>query len=46
MMFANRCTWAHLAASAAQLLGLDTGQLLNSAEAAALAGCGDPRVLR
>ena len=46
MLFANRCTWAHLAASAAQLLGLDADLLLNSAEAAAVAGHGDPRVLK
>ena len=46
MLFANRCTWAHLTASAAQLLGLDSDRLLTPAEAAAVAGQGDPQALR
>lgn len=46
MLFANRCSWAHLTASAATLLGLGLDQLLNAAEAAAVAGRGDPHVLR
>lgn len=46
MLFANRCTWAHLAASAALILGLDIGQLLEPTEADAVGGCGDPRILR
>jgi hypothetical protein len=35
-----------IAASAAALLDIDSGLLLDSAEAAAVAGRGDPQVLR
>lgn len=46
MLFANRCTWAHLAASAAALLQTDLGLLLSEAERAAVAGHGDPQAVR
>lgn len=46
MLFANGCTWAHLVASAAQLLGVTADRLLEPAEADAVAGRGDPRRLR
>jgi phosphoketolase len=46
MLFANRCTWAHLTHSAARVLGLDPLGLLDSNELAAVAGVGDPAVLR
>ena len=45
MLFANRCTWAHLAQSAARLLGLATSELLSVAEEAAVMGRGDPATL-
>lgn len=46
MLFANRCTWAHLAVSAAALLRTDAGEILTPDEAAAVAGVGDPQALR
>lgn len=46
MLFANRCTWAHLVASAAALLQTEVGQFLSGAEAAAVIGAGDPRAVR
>lgn len=46
MLFANRCTWAHLVQSAADLVGLDHETLLTGAELAAVEGTGDPAVLR
>ena len=46
MLFANRCTWAHLLASAAELLGADVAEVLQPTEAAAVAGRGDPQTLR
>ncbi|MDP3592911.1 hypothetical protein [Phenylobacterium sp.] len=42
MLFANRCTWAHLTASAAGLLGVAVDTLLTEAEVAAVSGRGDP----
>lgn len=42
MLFANRCTWAHIAAAAADLLGLPHGAVLDTAEVAAISGTGDP----
>lgn len=42
MLFANRCTWAHLTASAAGLLGVAADTLLTEAEVAAVSGRGDP----
>lgn len=45
MLFANRCTWAHLIGSAADLLGVDAGDFLDEAERAAVAGRGAPSAL-
>jgi phosphoketolase len=45
MLFANRCTWAHLLASAAQLLAVPPLSLMTNAEVAAVSGEGDPRSL-
>ncbi len=45
MLFANRCTWAHLTASAAGLLGAPVDALLTATEIAAVSGCGDPGAL-
>ena len=45
MLFANRCTWAHVAAEAAQGLGVDPQSLLSAEEWAAGQGRGDPRVI-
>jgi phosphoketolase len=42
MLFANRCTWAHIVAAAADLLGLPHGAVLDAAEVAAISGAGDP----
>lgn len=46
MLFANRCDWAHLVASAAALLQAEVGQFLSGAEAGAVTGAGDPRAVR
>jgi phosphoketolase len=46
MLFANRCTWAHLILSAAGLLGVPAATLLSTSEHAAAVGQGDPMVLR
>ncbi|MAW82487.1 MAG: xylulose 5-phosphate 3-epimerase [Parvularcula sp.] len=45
MLFANRCTWAHIIDAAAALLRRPISDFLNSDERDALAGRGDPRVL-
>lgn len=45
MLFANRCTWAHLVQACAELLGADPKRMLERNEIAALAGNGDPRAL-
>ncbi len=45
MLFANRCTWAHLIVSAASLTGVPVTGLLTQAEAAAALGRGEPAVL-
>ena len=45
MLFANRCTWAHLMTSAAGLLETPVEALLTEAEIAAVSGRGDPQVL-
>ncbi|HET9160214.1 MAG TPA: xylulose 5-phosphate 3-epimerase [Caulobacteraceae bacterium] len=45
MLFANRCTWAHLVSSAAALVGQDPDALLNETELAAVQGRGDPSAL-
>lgn len=46
MLFANRCTWAHILADVADLLGGPPADLLQPAELEAVLGTGDPRVLR
>ena len=46
MLFANRACWADVLAACASLLGVRRGKLLSAAETAALAGKGDPAVLR
>ncbi len=45
MLFANRCTWAHLLQACAELLGTDPKGMLEPNEIAALAGNGDPRAI-
>lgn len=45
LMFANRCTWAHLVSHAADLLGLPAKALLSAEEQAAVDGHGDPYLL-
>ncbi len=46
MQFANRASWANVLAACARLLDIPRTALLKSDEAAAVAGKGDPRVLR
>lgn len=46
MQFANRATWANVLAACARLLDVPRTALLKPDEAAAVAGKGDPRVLR
>ena len=46
MLFANRCSWAHVLQAIAELLGVAQGAWLTAEEQAALAGEGDPRCLR
>lgn len=46
MLFANRCTWAHVLSAAAQVSELPFDEWLNEAEAAAVMGMGDPLTLR
>ncbi|MGJ7457526.1 xylulose 5-phosphate 3-epimerase [Halomonas sp. RA08-2] len=46
MLFANRATWAHVLEAASEVAGLDLEALLGDAERDALAGEGDPEVLR
>lgn len=43
MLFANRCTWAHVVGEVAQVLGRPLDQLLGIDERHAIAGRGDPR---
>jgi phosphoketolase len=45
MLFANRCTWAHVVAAAAVGFGREPSEWLTQNETAALAGKGDPAVL-
>lgn len=42
MLFANRCSWAHLIDAAAPLVGWSRGDLLTPAESAAVDGRGHP----
>ena len=46
MQFANRASWANVLAASARLLDLPRTALLTQEEAAAVAGKGDPRVVR
>jgi len=46
MLFANRCTWAHLVGSAVELLGLRIEVFLDPPEQDAVLGRGDAAVLR
>jgi phosphoketolase len=46
MLFANRACWANVVAACAQLMDVPRTALLTADEAAALAGKGDPAVLR
>jgi phosphoketolase len=46
MLFANRCTWAHVVAAAARVLQRDPATLLAPDERDAVDGRGDPEVLR
>jgi len=45
MLFANRCTWAHVAAEAASALGIDAATVLRADEWAAVRGLGDPHTV-
>jgi phosphoketolase len=45
MLFANRCTWAHVIAAAAEVLGARADRLLDPSELAAVQGTGDPAAL-
>jgi phosphoketolase len=46
MLVANRCTWAHGVAALAELCGEPARHWLSPAELAAVAGSGDPELLR
>ncbi|MCR5872797.1 xylulose 5-phosphate 3-epimerase [Phenylobacterium sp. J426] len=46
MLFANRCTWAHLVGSAAELLAVPLEEFLVAEEREAVLGRGDPVALR
>lgn len=46
MLFANRCTWAHILDAAAQTMEYDVALWLEGNEVAAVRGHGDPQVLR
>ena len=46
MLFANRCTWAHLVASAAAVLNAPVLSMLDEQEMAAVDGRGNPSLLR
>ncbi len=43
MLFANRSTWAHIVAEAADALCIDPASILGVEELAAVRGDGDPR---
>ncbi|MEJ5992357.1 xylulose 5-phosphate 3-epimerase [Ramlibacter sp. PS3R-8] len=45
MLFANRSTWAHAVAAAAETLGQALDSVLDPAEIDSVRGCGDPHVL-
>jgi phosphoketolase len=46
MLFANRCTWAHVLSAAAGAARANLSDWLSAAEIAAVEGHGDPQVLR
>jgi phosphoketolase len=46
MLFANRCTWAHIVAAAAEVIGRRPEDLLTQEELSAVRSQGDPSVLR
>lgn len=46
MLFANRCTWAHIVEACARGTGTPAGSYLDGDEVAAVAGRGNPTVLR
>ncbi len=46
MLFANRCTWGHMVAAAAEVIGKPAEELLTPDELNAVRGRGDPEVLR
>ncbi len=46
MLYANRCTWAHVLATAAQALNMNPTDWLSESEASAVLGRGDPEALR
>jgi len=46
MLFANRCTWAHVLSRAAETMGLASQSWLTPPEWAAVQGHGDPETLR
>jgi len=46
MLFANRCTWAHVLSRAAETMGLASQSWLTAPEWAAVQGHGDPETLR
>lgn len=45
MLFANRCTWAHIVEAVCQLTGIALEHCLDAGEKAALDGVGAPRLL-
>jgi phosphoketolase len=45
LLFANRCSWAHLVEAAATLLQIPAEDVLSAEEIAALSGRGDPSVI-
>lgn len=45
LLFANRCTWAHVVDAAVHVLGIARDNLLSGAEAAAIDGHGEPGTL-
>ena len=46
LLFANRCSWAHIVEATAQVLDRPLDALLTTAECEALRGSGDPTLLR
>ncbi|PKM31243.1 MAG: xylulose 5-phosphate 3-epimerase [Gammaproteobacteria bacterium HGW-Gammaproteobacteria-11] len=46
MLFANRCSWAHIVVAAAEVVGADPQHWLDEQEWAAVQGQGNPAILR